>query len=171
MKSTKKMVILALLTAIGIVLGIVESGIPLPIKVPGAKLGLSNVIQLTVIVLIGYREGMLVAVLKSFMIAVGTGNMSGIMYSLPAATVSTLAMILAYHFMNTKFSLIGISIIGALAHNLVQVLVASVLIGNTKVFLYYPVLSLVSVFTGYFIGITSLYFKKNLNAIYDKNKI
>lgn len=166
MNGTRKIIILALLTSIGIVLGIIENGVPLPIKVPGARLGLSNVIQLAVIVAIGYREGLLIAVLKSFLIAVGTGNMSGMLYSLPSAIASTMAMIVVYHFFIGKFSLIGVSIFGALTHNLVQVGVASLIIGNIRVFTYYPILALISIFTGYFIGLTAMYFEKYLKTAY-----
>jgi heptaprenyl diphosphate synthase len=168
MNSTRKMIILALLTSVGIVLGMIENGIPLPVKVPGAKLGLSNVIQLAVIVVIGFREGISVAVLKSFLIAVGTGNMSGLLYSLPSAIVSTVVMVLVYKFFKGKFSLIGVSIFGALAHNLVQLGVASALIGNVRVFTYYPVLAFISIFTGYFTGLTAIYFEKHLDTVYKK---
>ena len=171
MNSTKKMVALALLTSIGIVLGILESGIPLPIRIPGAKLGLSNVIQLSAIVAIGYREAIVIAVLKSVMISIGTGNMSGIIYSLPSAVASTSTMIFVYHFMRSKFSLVGVSIFGALMHNLVQVGMAALLIGNLKVFTYYPVLSTISIFTGYAIGVTAIYFERYVKDVYSRNKI
>lgn len=171
MNRTKKMVALALLTSMGIVLGIIENGIPLPIRVPGAKLGLSNVIQLSAIVAIGYREAIVIAILKSFMIAVGTGNMSGIIYSLPSAIASTAVMICIYQFMGSKFSLVGVSIFGALMHNLVQVGMASILIGNLKVFTYYPVLAIISLFTGYAIGVTASYFEKYVRNVYSRNKI
>lgn len=165
MNNTKKLVVLSLLTSIGIVLGIIENGIPLPIRVPGAKLGLSNVVQLVVIVVIGYREGLTVGILKSLLISVGTGSMGSLLYSLPAAISSTAVMIAVYHFAGKKFSLIGVSVFGALTHNFTQLLVASLIIGNFRIFTYYPFMAIISIFTGYFIGLVSKQFKLHLEKV------
>ena len=98
MKSTRKIIFLALLIAIGVVLGIVENSLPVPIPIPGAKLGFANIIQLIVIVLLGYKESLLTAFLRTFIVAIGTGNFSGLIYSLPSAIFSTIAMITIYNF-------------------------------------------------------------------------
>ncbi|MDO5707419.1 MAG: Gx transporter family protein [Andreesenia angusta] len=171
MKSTRKIIFLALLIAIGVVLGIVENSLPVPIPIPGAKLGFANIIQLIVIVLLGYKESLLTAFLRTFIVAIGTGNFSGLLYSLPSAIFSTIAMITIYNFFKDKFSLMGISIIGALIHNLTQILVAVAIMNNIRIAVYYPYMALVSLFTGYFTGIAVYFFVKNSKKIIGDGEI
>ena len=64
MKKNRKLIYLSLLSAIGIVLGLFESVIPIPVAIPGARLGLSNIVVLVTIVAIGYKEGFLFQFLK-----------------------------------------------------------------------------------------------------------
>lgn len=168
MKNTRKNIFLALLIAVGIVLGIVENSLPVPIPVPGAKLGLANIVQLAVIVMIGYKESLLTAFLRTFIVSVGTGNFSGLMYSLPSAIMSTLFMIAAYNFFRNKFSLMGVSIIGALVHNLTQIIVACLIMNNFRIAVYYPYMALISLFTGYFTGLAVYFFEKNASPIIRK---
>lgn len=170
MNKTRKMIFLALLISIGMVLGIVESYLPMPMPIPGAKLGLSNVVQLIVIAVYGYREGLAVAVIKSLLVSIGTGNMSGLMYGLPAALMSTLVMVVTYRYLRDKFSLIGISILGALSHNLSQILVATAVLSNFKIIFYYPYMALISIVTGYFIGLTAYFFIRNTRGVVEFRK-
>lgn len=161
MKNTKKNIFLALLIAIGIVLGIIENSLPVPIPVPGAKLGLANIVQLVVIVMIGYREAVFVAILRTLIVAVGTGGFSALMYSLPSAVMSTLIMIVFHRYFRNKFSIMGISIIGALTHNLTQIIVACIILNNIRIAVYYPYMALISLVSGYFTGLAVYFFKKN----------
>ena len=74
-----------------------------------------------------------------------------------------------YKFFRKYFSLIGVSVFGALGHNIAQLVVASIIINNLKIFAYLPVLTLTSIFTGVFIGITANYtlgkIKANINTL------
>ncbi|MDU1583688.1 MAG: Gx transporter family protein, partial [Peptoniphilus harei] len=62
MRNNRKLIYLSLLSALGIVLGLFESVIPLPVAIPGARLGLSNIVVLVTIVAIGYKEGFFVSI-------------------------------------------------------------------------------------------------------------
>ena len=64
--------------------------------------------------------------------------------------------------MSKIFSLIGVSIIGAVSHNFAQVSVASFVMNNFRIFSYLPFLMLIGLFTGYFVGLASIYIVKNL---------
>lgn len=164
MKKARKMVFLSILVAIGLGLSVLESMIPLPIIVPGAKLGLSNMVVLVTLVVFGLKEGITVSLLKSIVLMLVTGSVSSFMYSFSGALLSSLAMSIAYKYFSNVFSLIGISILGALFHNFAQISLASFMMNNMRIFTYLPFLMLTSLFTGYFVGITSTYIIKNLKS-------
>lgn len=152
--SIKKQVFLGLMLAIAVTIGYIESMMPLPIPLPGARLGLSNVVVLTVIVVFGARDGFAVAVLKSVMLMLVTGRVTGFFYSFSGAVLSCIAMILAYRYIKTA-SLIGISIIGSFFHNLGQVATAILMVHNKGLLIYLPLLLILGLFTAYFVGLTA----------------
>lgn len=164
MKNVKKMVFLSILVAIGLALSVVESAIPLPIMIPGARLGLSNMVVLVTLVIFGLKEGILVAILKSIVLMLVTGSVSSFIYSLSGAILSSVSMSFSYKYASNIFSLIGISIIGALFHNFAQVSMASLMMGNIRIYTYLPFLMLISLFTGYFVGLSSIFIIKNLKS-------
>lgn len=162
MRKVKKMIFISLLVSIGLALGVLESMIPLPFMAPGAKLGLSNIVILVTLTVLGFREALFVGGLKSILLALVTGNVSSLFYSLSGAVVSCVLMYLVYKYLSNIFSLIGVSIFGAMGHNFAQVLVASFMLNNFRIFYYYPILLLTSLFTGYFVGLSSNYIKEHL---------
>ncbi|RVU54969.1 Gx transporter family protein [Anaerosphaera multitolerans] len=166
---TKKMIYLSLLTSVGIVLGLFESIIPVPVPIPGAKLGLSNIVVLVTIITFGYREGLVVSVLKSIILVLVTGSFSAFIFSFIGAVLSSISMILADKYLNKYLSLIGVSLIGAFFHNFGQVLVASFILNNIMIFSYLPVLLILGLFTGYFVGITSEMVVTNLKKTIKEN--
>ena len=171
MKKLHKMIFLSLLVSIGLALSILESSIPLPIPIPGARLGLSNIVILVTLVIFGFKEAFIVSVLKSIVLMLVTGSISSFIYSISGAILSTIVMIIAYKYFSNIFSLIGVSILGAVAHNIGQIIVASLIMTNIKIFFYLPILLLMSLFTGYFVGISSNYISKNLRKNFQNLKI
>jgi len=163
MKNNRKIIYLSLLSAIGIVLGLFESMIPLPVAIPGARLGLSNMVVLVTIVSIGYKEGFIVSIFKTVLLALVTGAVSSFFFSFAGALLSSLSMIFAHRFLRKYLSLIGISEIGSFFHNLGQVLVASFIMRTTEIFAYLPILVILGIFTGFFVGLSSIYITENTN--------
>ena len=163
MKGLKKLIFLSLLVSIGLALSIIESLMPIPFVAPGAKLGLSNMVILITLVLFGIKEALTVGILKSFVLTLITGSVSSLFYSLSGSVLSCILMYIIYNNFSKTFSLIGVSIFGAVAHNFAQVLVASLMMKNFRIFSYFPILLLTSLFTGYFVGLTSTFITKNLN--------
>lgn len=166
MRKTNKMVYIGLLVAQALVLHIVERSIPVPFVTPGAKLGLANLI--TVIALYTLpkeRDAFLVLFLR---IALGTmfgGNLSSFMYSAVGGFLSFLSMIFVKNILKDKVSIIGVSSAGAIFHNLGQIIVASIIVQNIAVTLYLPILSVISIVTGIFIGISANYIVKHLDKL------
>lgn len=163
MKNNRKLIYLSLLSAMGIVLGLFESMIPLPVAIPGARLGLSNMVVLVTIVSIGYKEGFIVSIFKTVLLALVTGAVSSFFFSFAGAVLSSIAMIISHKFLRKYLSLIGISEIGSFFHNLGQVLVASFIMKTTAIFAYLPILVILGIFTGFFVGLASIYITNNTN--------
>lgn len=148
---------LALLVALALILYAVESMIPAPLPVPGAKLGLANIITLIVIVLAGAGDALLVVALRTFLASLLSGRLSSFAFSIVGGVLATLVMSLAYRRLRHVLGLTGISILGAVAHNTGQLLVAYAVLGTPAIFSYLPALLVTGVATGFFVGLTAGY--------------
>lgn len=148
----RRLVRLSLLIAMGVALHVVESMLILPLPVPGAKPGLANIATVLALYLYGVRDGLLVAVARVLL-----GSLIGGVFLSPAfflalggALCSTLVMSL---FMRCSwFSVIGVCVAGAVAHNCGQLLAALLLLKNSAVIYYLPLLLAVALPAGLFTG-------------------
>ncbi|HNZ82555.1 MAG TPA: Gx transporter family protein [Sedimentibacter sp.] len=162
MNKIQRYIFLSLLTAAALILSIIEGMIPLPYIAPGAKLGLSNIVILSVVVIFGPKDALLVVIIRSILLMLVATNPITFIYSVTSGIVSTLVMSLGCRYLNNYFSLIGISVLGAMAHNTTQVTVAAMLFTTFNLYYYLPILSLVSIFTGCFVGYTAIFVTDNL---------
>ncbi|MDO5041234.1 MAG: Gx transporter family protein [Peptoniphilus sp.] len=162
----RKMLYLSLLLSGGLVMGLLELNIPMPIVIPGAKIGISNIIVLVSIVFFGYKEGIFVAVLKTLLLVLLTGSVSSFIFSFTGTMFSTFVMIAAHRFLSEHLSIIGISILGAVFHNVGQTLAAAVVLESMHIVAYLPFLMIFAIFTGIFIGFSSREVVKILNKVY-----
>ena len=151
---------IALLVAFACVLQIAESLIPHPI--PGLRLGLANMLTLTAMVVLGFRYALEVAILRTILSAfiMGTFMSPTFILSFSGAVLSTLIMGLFYWLSGVhrrfRLSIIGISIIGAFCHNLVQLYLAYLLlVKHEGIFVFFPWLSIGAVATGLVVGIVA----------------
>jgi heptaprenyl diphosphate synthase len=153
---TRRLVFLAVLVALAVALHVLEGLLPNPVPVPGAKLGLANIITLVTLVMFGWKESLVVVVLRVIIGSLFGGSFLGLgfLLSLSGAVFSLLIMCFFMWFVGS-LSLIGISVAGATAHNLAQVTVAAILTQTHQLFLALPVLLLISVPTGIFTGIAA----------------
>ncbi len=164
MQNTRRMVLLALLIAMASVLHVVESWLPLPLPVPGIKLGLANIVSLIVISMFGWRDAIYVAMLRVVLASLFGGVFLGPAFamSISGAIGSITIMALVFQYWYPDFSLVGISIIGAVAHNMVQIIVASLLVSSATLLWYLPYLILFALPTGLATGITTIYFMQKV---------
>lgn len=167
MKKLNKMLFLSVLVSVGLALSVLEQAIPLPITFPGAKLGLSNMVVLITLIVFSFKDGITVSMLKSIVLMLVTGSISSFIYSFSGAILSCIVMYIGYRFFSKIFSLIGVSILGALAHNFAQVTVATIIMSNPRIYTYLPFLMLTSIFSGYFVGLASTYIIKNLRVSFN----
>lgn len=153
MFSTRRLVYLSLLLAMATALHVLEGLFPIPLPFPGVKLGLANIITLLVLYLYDLRAGLTVAIARVFLGSFlgGTFLAPGFLLGLTGAVVSTLFMALLVKKTDC-FSPLGISLAGAVGHNLGQLLMASLLLQNRAIFFYLPVLLLAAIPTGLVTG-------------------
>jgi heptaprenyl diphosphate synthase len=157
MTGTKKLAFVALLVSMALVLHVLENMLPIPYIAPGVKLGLANIASLIAIVAFGFREAIIVVTLRSLLGSLLGGVPSSFFFSVAGGLLSTAVMYSAYRWLGSNFSLIGISVMGAIAHNIGQLFVASIVVENFGVYLYLPVLMISAVITGIFIGLAANY--------------
>lgn len=170
MKRTRKMVILALIISQGLVLHYIESFIP--VLAPGAKLGLANIMTLITLVIFGFKEALVVVMIRSVLGPLLGGSPMAILYSLSGGIMSGIIMASLYLGFGKYFTLMGISTAGAVFHNIGQLLVASWVFNTIDIFFtYLPILMIAAVITGYFNGLVSYYIlNKSKKHLYESNK-
>jgi len=150
-----RLVILSLFVSMALILSYVESLIPVPLPIPGAKIGLPTVITLVSLLTLGWPLTLLVVIARVLLAGFMFGGVFSIIYSLAGGLLSLFVMTLILHFSRNDFSLIIISIFGAIAHNLGQVIVASIVVQTSSLMLYFLFLMLLAIPTGFFVGITA----------------
>lgn len=168
---TRKITALSLLVCVALVVSLIESMLPpfIPLA-PGAKLGLSNVAPLLALVMFGIADAFTVMLIKCFLSALVTGGLSGLMYSLPAGLLSLTVEVVLFTFVFDKMSLSGISLVGAVVFNCVQLLAASLITGVNLVSLL-PWLMTAGALAGSFTGLLTYYTVKKLPfSVFGVNK-
>lgn len=145
-----KIALLGLLTALAVVMGYVEYRIPLPLPVPGIKLGLCNIVIVFVLYRFGFLRALLVSLIRVVVIGLLFGSPISMLYAAGGAIFSILGMLLLKR--TGRFSVIGTSGAGGALHSLGQILVAAVLTGGTGIFRYLPVLLITGEICGALIG-------------------
>ena len=151
----QKIALLGVLTAIAIVLAIVESFIP-SIGIPGVKLGLANIAILIVLYELGILEAIGVNLIRVVVVGLvrGTFLSMGFLMSLTGAFMSLGIMILFYLLIK-KFSIIGVSVIGSVFHVTGQVLIAMAFLGTAYVIFYLPFIAIAAIVTGVIVGVVA----------------
>jgi len=163
----KRTVIIAIFAAVAVVLSIVEAQIPLSGMglVPGAKLGLANIMILTCIFFLRGRDAFMLVILKTLLTAFILGTFSSLLFSLFGSLFSFVVMYLLMLVGGKKLSLIGISIAGGVAHNIGQLIAASMVFASLSIFFYLPMLLITGVVTGIAIGFAVRYLVASLSKI------
>lgn len=171
MNKTTKMIFISLIVAQALVLHVIEGMIPVPIGIPGAKLGLANIFTIISLYILGFRSTVVVVVMRVALATMFGGTLSSFLFSLSGGLLSLLSMAMIKNLLKDKVSIIGVSGAGAVSHNIGQLLVASYIVRNWTVMMYLPVLTFIGIGTGIFIGITANYIIGHMSRIKAVNKI
>ncbi|MEK5162176.1 Gx transporter family protein [Paenibacillus sp. FSL R5-0527] len=161
----KRTVIVAIFAAVAVVLSLVESIIPVNMGVPGAKLGLANIMVLTCLYFLRTRDAFMMVLLKTLLTAFIFGSFSSFLFSIMGALFSFAAMWFLLLIGRKRLSLIGISTVGGIAHNIGQLTAASLYFHTTKIYYYLPMLLLMGVLTGIAVGIAVKYLIPSLSKL------
>jgi heptaprenyl diphosphate synthase len=146
---------IAIMVALATALHVVEAMIPIPYVVPGAKLGLANIVALYAVMTMAPGESLAISFLRTLLGSLLSGTFLNVAYylSTSGALVSTAVMYRFRKMFGSNLSVIGISVAGSITHNVTQLLVASLILRQIGVMFYLPYLLLFAIPTGIFVGI------------------
>ena len=150
----------ALMAALALIFSYVEAVIPYSPALPGIKLGIANIVTLIALYKFGWREACTVSVIRIVIAGLLFNGLFGMLYSLAGAILSLLGMI--WLKKTDLFSVVGVSMAAGTLHNLGQLLVASALIEDLRIFFYFPVLLFSGIASGILVGIASALILKSL---------
>lgn len=149
---TKKIALLGIMTAVALILAYLEAILPpLWSAVPGVKMGLPNLVIIFVLYRFGFKEAAAVSAIRLFTVSLLFGNVMTLAYSAAGAVLSLILMVLLKKIDN--FSTVGVSVAGAVSHNLGQILVAVFLFDTVQLGYYMIILAITGSIAGVFIGI------------------
>ena len=149
---TKKLVLLALLSAIALTIFMVEAQIPALVPIPGIKLGLSNIVTVFTVFAIGPWEGAAVLFVRVFLGAVFSGNFSSILYS-AAGGICAIAVTMLLRRILSQKQLWVAGCLGAIAHSVGQMAMAIFVTGTPGIAVYLPIMIACGIVTGLFTGL------------------
>lgn len=160
----KKITFLGLFTAVALVVSFLETLIPNIVPIPGFKLGLANFAILLVMYLYGFKEAVIVDFLRIVLAAVLFGSLFSFFYALSGAVLALAIEIIIKK--SNKFSPVGVSLFGAVFHNLGQFILASFILKSFGIMYYLPLTLLFCILTGSINGYLVILLKdriKNIN--------
>lgn len=156
----KNLVFLSLCLAISLVIYMVEELITLPINMPGLKLGMANII--TIILIKKPKEAFSVHFLRIILGSVLAGHGISFLYAIFGGLFAFFAILITYKFVGKNIWFCGV--MGAVFHNLGQILVAVVLLGTFAIY-WFAVIIFTGIITGIFTGLVSQLLLKKINLI------
>ena len=162
--SSKKVAAIGMMIALAFVLNYVESLIPINIGIPGVKLGISNIVVVFCMYMLGPVTAFGIAVIRIVLCGLTFGSISSMFYSLVGGLFSYFVMLI---LMKTdKFSIYGVSVAGGVCHNLGQIILAMIILQTKLLIYYYPLLFISGTIAGVVIGMLSAVLVKRLSFIY-----
>ena len=140
-----------LFAALAVLMGYVELLVPVPVPIPGVKLGLANVVIM--LYYMDAKSAFFISLIRVILCGLLFAGFAGLLYSLSGALLSFAAMALLKK--TGQFSIVGVSIAGGVFHNVGQIVVAALAVENVKMAYYLPFLLVSGVVTGLLIGLAA----------------
>lgn len=149
---TKRVAFLGLAVSLALILSYVESLLPpLWAAVPGIKMGLANVVLVFLLYRFSWREAAVVSLVRVLLASMLFGTPMTMIYSLVGASVSLLLMALLRR--TDRFSTVGVSVVGGVAHNLGQILTAMIILQTEQIGYYMLILTVTGTVAGVCVGL------------------
>ena len=159
---TKKIAVLALAIALAMILSFVESQIPAFVAIPGVKIGLANIAVVFVLYKLGWKEAVLISLVRVVMVSMLFGTLVSLFYSVAGAVLSLTGMVLLRK--TGLFSTVAVSVTGGVLHNVGQILMACLLLETNVIVYYLPFLILSGVIAGVVIGVVAAIMVKRVQV-------
>lgn len=159
--STKKVSLFGVLISLAFIFSYVETLLPIQMPIQGVKLGLANIVVITALYKLGYKEAFVLSMIRVFLVALSFGNLYTMIYSLAGGILSFTVMALMKS--SKKFGIVGVSVMGGIAHNVGQIIVAMCVLESTVLIYYLPVLMISGVIAGIVIGLIGAEITKRLH--------
>ena len=158
--SAKKIAVMALFTALGLIVFIIENQFP-PLFVPGAKMGLANIFSMSALILYGPAEAFVVVVVRTFLGSLFVGNISMLLYSFTGGVISLALSSVLMYAVYPRVSLMAVSIAAAVLHNIVQSAVYVFVTETALMLSFMPYMALIGILSGTIVGaVVEIIFKK-----------
>ena len=158
---TKKLTVMALTTALAMILSFVESQIPAFVAVPGVKMGLANIAVVFALYKLGWKEAVVVSLIRVVLVSILFGTVASLFYSLAGAVLSLLGMGLLKK--TGRFTEIVVSVAGGVLHNIGQIAMACILLETDALKYYLPFLLVSGILAGVVIGVVSAILVRRIN--------
>ena len=159
---TKKLTVLSLCIAIAMVLSFIESQIPAFVAIPGVKAGLANIAVVYALYKLGWKEAILVSMVRVVLVSLLFGNFMSLFYSLAGAALSLIGMIVLKK--TDSFSCVAVSVTGGVLHNIGQILIAGIILETDVLRYYLPFLLVSGTIAGIIIGILAAYLVRRVDV-------
>lgn len=160
---TRRITRLSLLTATALILFTVEAQIPPPVPIPGVKLGLANIITVYAMFRCGPGDALMILLTRVLLGSMFAGAVTTLLFSLGGGLLCWTAMLFLRRIL-TEQQIWVCGVIGAVFHNIGQILVCIAVYRTTAVLVYLPVLILSGIMTGLFTGLTAQYVLKRIHG-------
>ena len=161
----RRLALCALFTAIALTIFVVEAQFPLPVPVPGLKLGLSNVVTLFALVVFGWKEALAIVLVRILLGNLITGQMMSLFYSLAGGILSFVCMALILRVLKQNQLWVA-GVIGGITHNIGQMTVAVAVTQAPALLAYLPVLILCGIVTGALTGLCAQLINSKLRRFF-----
>lgn len=155
MKKTNALTLTSVLLAVALTLSYMERFFPLQVLIPlpGVKLGLANIVSLVALYLLGAKYAFSILVVRCVLTSFFSGSVTSLMFSLFGGVLAMCVMIVIMRI--PVFSVYGVSILGAAAHNIGQIAASMILMNSIYIGGYLVYLLMISLFTGFLTGLLS----------------
>ncbi len=167
-KRNRTIAYIGMFTALAIILGYLELLIPFSFGIPGVKLGLANIMTVIVLYLLGTKEATAVSLIRIVVVNLLFGGLYGMLYSMAGGILSLVCMALLKK--TDRFSIMGISMVGGIMHNVGQMIIAIFVVEELRLIYYLPVLLFSGVITGLINGIISMKVCRRLSLFFTKRE-
>ena len=168
--NTRRMTQLSLLTAMALIIFIVELRIPNIVPIPGVKLGLANIITVFAVYRFSAGETAMLVLSRIILGSVFSGNISSLIYSAAGSVYCLCGMLIIRRIVPQKYIWLT-SVLGAILHNTGQIAASMLIMRTFSVIAYYPILLVSGIIAGFFTGMCAqMILNRKVSLSFDKIK-